>query len=94
MRRWLDRIGAAASHVADRSTLWLPGALAWMVTFGWVALLVGVARAPSVAELTFFGAAVVTSGAWPWNGDRARWPPAGCWSRLHRAAHRSRRPRC
>ena len=68
MRRWLNATVSAASHVADRSSLWLPGALAWMVTVGWLALLLGVARPPSVAELTFFGAGIVTSGQWPWNG--------------------------
>jgi hypothetical protein len=68
VRRWLSATVQAASHVADRSGLWLPGALAWMVTVGWLALLVGVARPPSVAELTFAGAGIVTSGQWPWNG--------------------------
>jgi hypothetical protein len=68
MRPWLRAAVGAASHVADHSGLWLPGALAWMVTVGWVALLVGVARPPTVAALTFFGAGIVTSGAWPLNG--------------------------
>ena len=68
MRRWLNASVQAASDVSDRSSLWLPGALAWMVTVGWLALLLGVARAPTVAELTFFGAGIVTSGQWPWNG--------------------------
>ena len=68
MRRWLSASAQAASHVADRSRLWLPGALAWMVTVGWLALVVGVARPPTDAELTFLGARIVTSGAWPWNG--------------------------
>ena len=68
MRRWRNASVSAASHVAERSSLWLPGALAWMVTVGWMALLLGVARPPTVAELTFFGAGIVTSGQWPWNG--------------------------
>jgi hypothetical protein len=68
MRRWLNASRSAASDVADQASLWLPGALAWMVTIGWLALLLGVARPPSVAELTFFGAGIVTSGQWPWNG--------------------------
>jgi hypothetical protein len=68
MRRWLNASLSAASDVAERSSLWLPGALAWMVTVGWLALLLGVARPPTVAELTFFGAGIVTSGQWPWNG--------------------------
>jgi hypothetical protein len=68
MHRWQTASAQAASHVADRSSLWLPGALAWMVTFGWLALILGVASPPSVAELTFFGAGAFTSGLWPWNG--------------------------
>ncbi len=68
MRRWLNASVQAASHVADRSPLWISGALAWMVTVGWLALVLGVAQPPTVAELTFFGAGVFTSGAWPWNG--------------------------
>ncbi len=38
-----------------------------MLTTGWLALVLGVARAPTLAELTFFGAGFFTSGAWPWN---------------------------
>ena len=68
MHRWLTASAQAASSVADRSSLWLPGALAWMVTVGWLALIVGVATPPTVAELTFFGADTFTSGLWPWNG--------------------------
>jgi hypothetical protein len=68
VRSWLNASMTAAAHVADRSELWLPGALAWMVTVGWLALLLGVARPPTVAELTFLGAGIVTSGQWPWNG--------------------------
>ena len=67
MRSWLRLSAGAASLVADRSSLWLPGALAWMATVGWIAMVVGVARAPTVAELTFSGARIATSGAWPWN---------------------------
>src|SRR5918996_926480 len=68
MRRWLTASIEGASYVADRSSLWLPGALAWIVTVGWVTLLFGVARPPTIAELTFLGAGIFTSGAWPWNG--------------------------
>jgi hypothetical protein len=67
MHRWLNASVPAAAQVADRSVLWLPGALAWMVTVGWLALVLGVARPPTVAELTFLGAGAVTSGQWPWN---------------------------
>ena len=65
MHRWLTASAQAASHVADRASLWLPGALAWMVTVGWLALILGVASPPTVAELTFLAR---FSGLWPWNG--------------------------
>lgn len=68
MRRWLRASVQSASFVADRSTLWLPGALAWIVTVGWLALVLGVAAPPSISELTFLGAGIVTSGQWPLNG--------------------------
>jgi hypothetical protein len=67
MRRWRDEALAAADLVAGRADLWLPGALAWSLTVGWMPLLVAVARPPTVADLTFLGARVYTSGAWPWN---------------------------
>ncbi len=67
MRAWVHAAGSAAAAVADRPRLWVPGGLAWLLTIGWLALVVGVARPPSVGELTFLGAGLVTSGAWPWN---------------------------
>lgn len=67
MTRWRDAAGASVLLVAERPGLWLPGALAWIASVGWIPFVVAVARPPSVAELTFLGARIVTSGAWPWN---------------------------
>jgi hypothetical protein len=67
MRRWLRLAAASARTVSEWPALWLPGALAWVLTIGWIPFLVAVARPPSVPELTFIGARIVTSGAWPWN---------------------------
>lgn len=67
MRRWFAHARRAADEVAGRAELWLPGALAWTVSAGWLALVIGVGRIPTVAELTFAGARFYTSGAWPWN---------------------------
>ena len=67
MRHWLDAAGRSVRLVAERPELWLPGALAWTASVGWIPFIVAVARPPSVAELTFLGARIVTSGAWPWN---------------------------
>jgi hypothetical protein len=67
MRAWADAVARAAAHVSDRPALWVTGGLAWVLTTGWLALVIGVARPPTLAELTFFGAGLFTSGAWPWN---------------------------
>ena len=67
MRRWRDTAAASSRLASERAELWLPGALAWIASVGWIPFVVAVARAPSVAELTFLGARIVTSGAWPWN---------------------------
>lgn len=67
MRRWRDAAIASTRLVSERPELWLPGALAWMASVGWIPFTLAVARPPSVAELTFLGAGMVTSGAWPWN---------------------------
>ena len=67
MGHWWRESVAAAGAVADRPSLWLPGALAWTVTVGWVALVIGVGRPLGAGELTFIGAGIFASGAWPWN---------------------------
>ena len=67
MRRWKRAAATALRVVSDRPALWVPGALAWTVTVGWIPIVAGVARPPRVAELTFLGARTFTSGAWPWN---------------------------
>jgi hypothetical protein len=67
MRRWLTAAIAGADLVAGRAATWLPGALAWSLTGGWIPLLVAVAWPPSISELTFLGARIYSSGAWPWN---------------------------
>lgn len=66
MRRWLFRARASADAAADTPALWLPGALAWLVTVGWIPLLAATWR-PSVSGLTYFGSGFFSSGAWPWN---------------------------
>jgi hypothetical protein len=71
MRRWWIEARAAATIVADHGSLWLPGALAWSLTLGWIPLVVAVARPPNVADLTFLGARIYSSGAWPWNAFAA-----------------------
>ena len=67
MRRWRDAATASVGVASTRAELWLPGALAWVASVGWIPFVIAVGRPPSVAELTFLGARIVTSGAWPWN---------------------------
>ena len=67
MRRWRETAAASVGVVSARPELWLPGALAWVASVGWIPFVIAVAHPPSVAELTFLGARIVTSGAWPWN---------------------------
>ncbi|MBW3613488.1 MAG: IclR family transcriptional regulator C-terminal domain-containing protein, partial [Chloroflexi bacterium] len=71
MRRWWSDALAAADVVAGRADLWLPGALAWSLTVGWAPLTLAVVPAPDAADLTFLGARLYTSGAWPWNAFAA-----------------------
>jgi hypothetical protein len=67
MERWLAAAGNAARLVSAFPALWLPAALAWLATVGWISIVAGVAQLPSEGELTVFGAGFYTSGAWPWN---------------------------
>jgi hypothetical protein len=67
MRRWREAATASVGVVSARAELWLPGALAWVASVGWIPFVIAVAQPPSVAELTFLGARIVTSGTWPWN---------------------------
>ncbi len=66
-RRWLTAAAVSAGQVADQPALWLPGGLAWLTTIGWIPFVVAVVRPPSIAELTYLGSALWTSGLWPLN---------------------------
>jgi hypothetical protein len=66
MRRWLTAARMAGS-VAERPASWLPGGLAWVSTLGWISLVLPVVPPPSQSALTYFGAGMRTSGAWPLN---------------------------
>ena len=66
MRRWLAAARLAGS-VAERPATWLPGGLAWVATLGWLSLVVPVVPPPTQSALTYFGAGMRTSGAWPLN---------------------------
>jgi hypothetical protein len=67
MRRWLGEAMSAARLVSEWPELWLPGALAWVSSIGWIPLVVAVVRIPSAGELPYIGAGFASSGAWPWN---------------------------
>jgi len=67
MRRWLEAASVALVRVADAPTLWIPGALAWVASIGWIPFVAAVVRPPTQSELTYFGAGMQTSGLWPLN---------------------------
>ena len=66
MRLWLSA-AARAARVAERPTTWIPGALAWVAVLGWLPLALAVVPPPTQSALTYFGAGMRTSGAWPLN---------------------------
>ena len=67
MRRWLAAAAPALAEVAERPTLWIPGALVWVASVGWMPFVAAVVRPPTQSELTYFGAGMQTSGLWPLN---------------------------
>jgi hypothetical protein len=67
MRRWATAASAALGVIAEEPRLWLPGALAWFATIGWIPLALTLVRPPTAAELTFLGPRFYTSGMWPLN---------------------------
>ena len=67
MRRWREAAGPALAFVSERPWLWLPGALAWVASVGWIPFVLAVARFPTQSEMTYWGAGMRTSGWWPLN---------------------------
>jgi hypothetical protein len=67
MRRWAAIAVEAGAVVGDRIVVWLPGALTWLCTIGWIPLVVGVTPPPSEGDLIFLGARIFGSALWPWN---------------------------
>lgn len=67
MNAWRRAAGPSLHEVSERPDLWIPGALGWIASVGWMPFVVAVVPPPSISDLTFLGARLVTSGAWPWN---------------------------
>lgn len=67
MRAWLGSSGTAARLASDRADLWLPAALAWIVSVGWIPFVLVVVPLPGEGDVVTFGARLVTSGLWPLN---------------------------
>jgi hypothetical protein len=63
MGSWLRNAATAAIQASDDSRRWLPGALAALAFLGWLPFVLAVVPLPSAADLAFFGADIVTSGA-------------------------------
>ena len=66
MRGWLRRGVSALQVAGDRSDLWLPGALAWLVFLGWVPLVIAIAP-PDAEGIEAFGVSLYLSQAFPLN---------------------------
>ena len=67
MRRWLAAASDAVGAVSERPAFWIPGALSWVASVGWIPFVAAVVRPPTQAELTYFGAGMQSSGLWPLN---------------------------
>ena len=67
LRTTLRDAPSVARVVADHAELWIPGAVAWLVTVGWVVFLLAVVVLPGEGDLAFFATGVWSSSAWPLN---------------------------
>lgn len=67
MRAWLREGLAAARIAADRTDLWIPGAIVSFAFAGWVAFLVVVASPADENDVMFLGIRLAASPWWPWN---------------------------
>jgi hypothetical protein len=67
MAAWLRRGAVAAKLAAERSDLWVPGALVSFAGAGWIVLPATVAPPPSASGLAGFGLQLAASAWWPWN---------------------------
>lgn len=67
VRGWLGNAIAASGAAFERPDLWLPAALGTLVSIGWLPLALTVAPQLRASDFAFFGARLLTSGAFPWN---------------------------
>ena len=67
MRAWLASCAVAARLASDRADLWMPAALAWIVSVGWIPFALVVVPFPGEGDLVAFGAGLFTSSLWPLN---------------------------
>jgi hypothetical protein len=67
MHRWGSIAAEAGAVVGNRSDAWLPAALTWLCTVGWIPLVIGVTPPPTEGDLIFLGARIFGSALWPWN---------------------------
>src|SRR6266568_1168451 len=57
---------ASVQLIADRSDLWVPGALATLAFLGWLPLVLALA-APTAGDVAFFATSLVTASNFPLN---------------------------
>jgi hypothetical protein len=64
---WLARAALAARLTADRSPLWVSGAIGALAYAGWLPLVLVVGSAPRTSDVAFLGADLYTSPFFPFN---------------------------
>jgi hypothetical protein len=64
---WLGRGALAARLTANRSTLWVSGAVGALAYAGWLPVVLVVGSAPKTSDLAFLGADLYTSPLFPFN---------------------------
>lgn len=67
MRDWLGGGLAAARLAANRTGLWIPGAIVSFAFAGWVVFLAVVASPADENDVMFLGIRLAASPWWPWN---------------------------
>jgi hypothetical protein len=67
VREWLGEGLAAARTAADRTDLWIPGAIVSFTFPGWIVFLTVVSSLPDEGDVQFLAVQFAASSWWPWN---------------------------
>jgi hypothetical protein len=64
---WSRNAAVAMRLAGGRPDLWLPGSLGALTLLAWLPLMIAVVAVPRASDVAFWGAALLSSGAFPWN---------------------------